>query len=258
MLKAQSVNFLFLLLLLLVVAFNYFVAVPWYVYLILGLVYLTITAVGSFNILLNYHVNALNYQPKPTGKQIALSFDDGPHADTTPQILDLLKHYGVKASFFCIGKHLEAQPAIAARIVAEGHIIANHTYHHANHFGFLNTKEVLQEINKTDEVIERLTKRKARLFRPPFGVTNPSIRKAVEQSGHWVIGWNNRSLDTVLKPHDKVVERVVSRLKAGDIVLLHDTIPQTIVVLEEILLFLQKNKYEAVSLDTLLKIKAYA
>src|SRR5690606_17833233 len=110
-------------------------------------------------------------------------FDDGPHPDFTPQILKLLRQHNAKATFFCIGKKVAQHPEIVKGIIAEGHIIGNHTYSHTKAFGFLSTKKVTDELQTTEETIERLTGLKTKLYRPAFGVTNPNISTAVKLLG---------------------------------------------------------------------------
>ena len=127
-------------------------------------------------------------------KKISLTFDDGPGIYTL-EILDLLKKYNVKATFFCIGKNIEMYPEIIKQIIDEGHLIGNHSYGHSPFFDFYNAKKIIEEIQKTDTLLEKLTSKKINFFRPPYGVTTPSIRRAIKITGHKVIGWNIRSLD---------------------------------------------------------------
>ena len=96
------------------------------------------------------------------------------------------------------------------------------------------------------------------LFRPPYGVTNPAISKAIKQTHHHVIGWNIRSLDTVKKNEQQILNRITKNIAPGSVILLHDTKEITVCVLEQLLLFLQKNGYQAVTIDTLFNIEAYA
>ncbi|HUH45613.1 MAG TPA: polysaccharide deacetylase family protein, partial [Arenibacter sp.] len=111
---------------------------------------------------------------------------------------------------------------------------------------------------RTRKAIQDLTGLDTHLYRPAFGVTNPNISKAVNQSGLQVIGWSIRSLDTTYRSKKSVLRRITRRLKQGDIILLHDTSAKTVEVLEQLLLFLQNNKIRSVTVDRLLDIKAYA
>ena len=98
-----------------------------YILSILVIFYLIATAYGSFQIRANYFVTSIHKGKK---KSIALTFDDGPHPENTPRILDILKDKGVKATFFVIGKNAEKYPDLLRRIDAEGHIVGNHSYSH--------------------------------------------------------------------------------------------------------------------------------
>lgn len=191
-----------------------------------------------------------------THKNIAITFDDGP-GENTLLILDLLKKHHAKAAFFCLGKNIEKHPDILKKIISEGHIVGNHSYSHSNLFDFYGRNRVISELKKTNDIIEKVTGLRTQLFRPPYGVTNPSIRKALEITKHKVIGWNIRSLDGIIKSEKKIYNRITKRVCPGGILLLHDTSLHTVKVLERLLLFLAENKYTVVSLEQLLKIKAY-
>ena len=171
--------------------------------------------------------------------KIHLTFDDGPHPIITPQILEILKIHNQKALFFCIGKNIEQYPEIVKQIVEQGHEMGNHSYSHSIGFDFSPSERVKIELEKTNNLIEQFTGKSNRLFRPPFGVTNPNIAKAVKQLGLKTIGWSIRSLDTVKSP--SVVRERLMNAKSGDIILFHDTIQHTPEILEEFLRFL-KNK----------------
>ena len=116
---------------------------------------------------------------------------------------------------------------------------------------------MIQELKDTDAIIEKLTGKKVQFFRPPYGVTNPSIRRALEVTKHKVIGWNIRSLDGIISNKKVILNRIVKRLSPGAIVLLHDTKPETVNVLEQFLLIAAQKKYEVVSIEQLLNLNAY-
>ncbi|WP_239985684.1 MULTISPECIES: polysaccharide deacetylase family protein [Arenibacter] len=189
---------------------------------------------------------------------VAITFDDGPHPDFTPKILELLQKYNAKASFFCVGQLVGQYGSVAKDIIERGHTIGNHTYTHSNGFGFLSTNKVLLELQKTNETIHELTGLNTKLYRPAFGVTNPNINRAVKKMNLETIGWSIRSLDTTKRSKKAILERVTSKLKKGDIILLHDTSEKTVEVLEQLLLFLHQNNMQSVSVDQLLDIEAYA
>lgn len=255
MLKFKIVNTIFLLLIVLLAIVKLFVSVPIFVFLLLFILWITITAIGSFNILWNYHLTAYHKNNSVSDKIVAITFDDGPHPVYTLSVLKLLKKFNAKATFFCVGKEVEKYPDIVKKIIGQGHLIGNHTYSHSNTFGFMNAHQIINEINTTDKIINAVTLKKPLLFRPPFGVTNPSIAKAIQKTKHQVIGWSVRSLDTVLKTDKKIVNRIVKKLKTGDIILLHDTSEKTVIALEQLLLILQQEHYKIVTVDVLLNGK---
>ncbi|GGG47605.1 polysaccharide deacetylase family protein [Epilithonimonas arachidiradicis] len=205
---------------------------------------------GSFDIQLKYFINSIT-QKRTKIKEVALTFDDGP-TEFTPKFLDILKKNNVKATFFCIGKQIEKFPETFQRIIAEGHIIGNHTYSHSNNTGFLSSPKMIEEIEKCDEVISKIGNIKTDLYRPPFGVTNPNIAKAISKTQKKSIGWNVRSLDTVMDNEKKIYNRIIKNLKPGSIILLHDTSEKTYLVLVELLLFLKRENYSTFTVDSMI------
>jgi peptidoglycan/xylan/chitin deacetylase (PgdA/CDA1 family) len=220
------------------------------------LIWLGINAFGSARISSNYHVKAFCSNPLETQKKIALTFDDGP-TELTLEVLALLKKYNAKATFFCIGKNIEKHPEIIKQIIEEGHLVGNHSYSHSKFFDFYNADKITDELQKTDELLEKFTKKKINFFRPPYGVTTPSIKRALNITGHKTIGWNIRSLDGGTKNQDLIFNRLIKHISPGGIVLLHDTGKHSVLVLEQFLQFLQQNSYEVISIEELLNLKAY-
>jgi peptidoglycan/xylan/chitin deacetylase (PgdA/CDA1 family) len=255
MLNYHKTNFLFLAILSVLVTLSFFVSINWWWFLMILGFRFVILVVGSFFISLNFHLKAYCNNPLETDKKIALTFDDGPN-EITLSILEILEKYNVKAAFFCIGKNIEKHPEILKQIVEKGHTVGNHSYSHSNFFDFYRKNRVIGEILKTDSLIESVSGKKVQLFRPPYGVTNPSIRKALEVTKHKVIGWNIRSLDGVLKDEKIIFARIKNRIVPGGIVLLHDA-PHTVTILERLMLHLESIEYKVVSIEELLKIKAY-
>ncbi|MEC3906102.1 polysaccharide deacetylase family protein [Tamlana sp. 2201CG12-4] len=237
---------------------DYYFNVPAATYFIIAIIWLIITTIGSFNITWNYHVKAYNSNTTIKEKRVAITFDDGPNNKFTPQILELLKTYNAKATFFCTGKQIEQHPNILKNIANDGHTIGNHSYAHSPYFDFYGKQKVITEIEKTNNLIESSVGKKSTLFRPPYGVTNPSISKAVKDTKHHVIGWNIRSLDTVKNSDQKILNRIIRRLSPGAVILLHDSKEITVSVLEQLLLFLQQNGYQSTTIDALFNIEAYA
>ncbi len=206
----------------------------------------------------NYHLYSLHSNPEIKNNEVAITFDDGPHPEFTPKALRLLSKYHAKATFFCIGQNIEKNPNLIEEIIAQGHTIGNHTFSHNNNFGFLSTDQVIEELQQTNAVANKITKRKMNLYRPAFGVTNPNIKRAVKVTGMQTIGWSIRSLDTTKRSEASVLKRITKNISKGDIILLHDTSVKTIAVLEQLLLFLQTNNLQSVTVDQLFKFDAYA
>ena len=256
MITHKKISLFFIFLLLLLILLNFYIAINWIWFLGIILIWLGINAVNSSRISSNYHVKAFCNNPSETEKKIALTFDDGP-SEFTLEVLELLKKYNAKATFFCIGKNVEAHPEIIKQIIAEGHLVGNHSYNHSHFFDFYNAKRITEELQKTDLLLEKYTLKKINFFRPPYGVTTPSIRRALKLTGHKVIGWNIRSLDGGTKNQDLILNRIIKRVSPGGIVLLHDTGLHSVLVLEQFLQFLQQNQYEVISVEELLNLKAY-
>ena len=258
MLRFKSINILVLVTLAALIVANFFVLVPRSYYIVLFVFWFCITLLGSTLIQWNYHLTSLNSNNTIKDNVVAITFDDGPNPEFTPMVLALLNKFKMKATFFCIGRNVEANSSLCQQIISEGHIIGNHTYSHANSFGFFSTKRVVAELEKTNKIIKERTGLNLKLYRPAFGVTNPKIKKALKITGLHSIGWNKRSLDTTPLSEKKVFSRLTHNLKKGDIILLHDSSSKTLRVLEQLLLFLQANKLESVTVDQLLEIKPYA
>lgn len=234
-------------------AFIYAFQGSFWVYLACFMAFSAVVVWGSFAIELNYFVNSITHK-RTRIKEVALTFDDGP-TEFTPKFLDLLKEHQVKATFFCIGKQIEKYPETFRRIIVEGHTIGNHTLSHANSTGFLSTKKMIAEIENCDKVIKNIGNIETPLYRPPFGVTNPNIAKAIKKTHKISIGWNVRSLDTIIDDEKKIYRRITKGLKKGSIILLHDTSEKTYRVLADLLVFLKDQKYSTFTVDSITNSK---
>lgn len=191
-------------------------------------------------------------------KVVTLTFDDGPDELMTPKVLDVLKRYDIKAVFFLIGEKVDKNPDIVRRIVEEGHIVANHTYSHSGLFPLSGKGKVMQELQKCGESIKNAIGRYPLLFRPPFGVTNPIIGRAVNAQGLKTIGWSIRSLDTVDgKTRTEILCKVEAKLHPGAIILLHDRCAKSDELLESIIESALNRNYSFIPLDKMLKIDVY-
>jgi peptidoglycan/xylan/chitin deacetylase (PgdA/CDA1 family) len=191
-----------------------------------------------------------------TKKQVALTFDDGPDANSTPQLLDLLRAEKIPATFFCIGKNVEANPGLAARARDEGHLVENHSFAHSNFTNFYGREKLKVELLRAQLAIEKVTGVAPKLFRPPVGLSNPNTFRVAQDLNLQVIGWNIRSLDTVIADPQKIVARIRRGLRSGAVILLHDgKIPaeKLLATVKSLLDELRKLDYQVVRLDELLK-----
>lgn len=151
---------------------------------------------------------------------IALTFDDGPDLKYTPKILDTLKKYRVKATFFVIGTQIQKYPATFRRIIREGHEIASHGYQHIK-ISELPPAKVQWQLQRNSEIIFKNGGPKQLLFRPPYGALDPSAVQAIGKKGYRIILWTIDSLDWRGLKKNQVVKNVVPFMKKGYIVLQH-------------------------------------
>ncbi|WP_227874393.1 polysaccharide deacetylase family protein [Tumebacillus algifaecis] len=192
-------------------------------------------------------------------KVIALTFDDGPDPRYTPQILEILKKYHAKATFFVVGSRVEKFPEIAKREVKEGHELANHTYGHPT-MTKISAESLREEIDKAEAVVTTVTGTKPSTFRPPGGVYNDTVVNTAKTAGYLVVmwSWNQDTRDWSNPGVDKIVDRVLSNVHNGGIVLFHDMggdRSQTVSALEKIMPELVKKGYRFLTVSELLQIK---
>ncbi|MBL4653100.1 MAG: polysaccharide deacetylase family protein [Flavobacteriales bacterium] len=218
--------------------------------------YFLMVGLGSYKIGMKFYIDSICDVPNSENK-VAITFDDGPNIEFTPRVLNLLDEHNAKATFFCIGTTIEKHPEMLKEIDKRGHTVGNHSYSHDIKFDMSSVKDVKQDLQKTEALIETQIGKKTLLFRPPFGVTNPKIAKAVKQLKLQSIGWNIRTLDTTKDSEDKIFDRTTN-IKAGDIVLLHDTSDKSVKVLARLLKLLGEKGLHSVTIDELTNIKGYA
>lgn len=257
MLTYRNINIIFLLILLLLVALRLTSGISsWYGIPIVA-AYLVIVSYGSYNISSNFFIPVI-CEANISEKKIALTFDDGPAGDFTPEVLEVLKKYNVKAAFFCIGNRIHSNQEIIHSMAEEGHIIGNHSYSHHYLFDFFTKEKMLRDLSKMDEALKNAQGKKPLFFRPPYGVTTPAMKSVMKLGNYTAIGWNIRSLDTVIKNEEKLFKRVSSSLKPGAIILFHDTSKTTINILPRFIEYSISKGYTFERLDTLLNKPAYA
>jgi peptidoglycan/xylan/chitin deacetylase (PgdA/CDA1 family) len=151
-----------------------------------------------------------------------LTLDDGPDPRVTPLVLDVLDRWQARATFFCIGRRVAAEPDLAAEMVRRGHRVENHTWSHPALFSCYLPAGQRREIERAQEAIERTTGRAPEWFRPPAGIRNPLLDRELTAVGLRLASWTRRGFDTVDSDPGRVCSRLLDRLAAGDVLLLHD------------------------------------
>ncbi|PZG13278.1 polysaccharide deacetylase family protein [Nonomuraea aridisoli] len=186
-------------------------------------------------------------------KCLALTFDDGP-GEYTPTLLKTLKKAGAKATFFLVGERVEKRPKVAKQILAQGHAIGNHTYSHAALPALLDY-EILDELKVNQEVIEKATGVRPKMYRPPYGQTDERVLRVADQVDLPEILWTGTTLDWSLRDTKKIKAVVLKLAQRDGVILMHDVVPQTVQVMPEILKELKKQGYHMVTVPTLMRAK---
>ena len=187
-------------------------------------------------------------------KYIALTFDDGPHPQYTSRLLALLKQNHVKATFFVVGEMVERYPQLLKQIAAGGHTIGNHTFHHLN-LTKISKADAALEIQACNEAVKRVTGRTPYLFRPPGGDYNHQIAEISEAEKMTMVLWSDDPGDFA-KPGSKVIAtRLLTKVRGGAIILLHDGIQQTLDLLPFVIDTLRSEGYQFVTVDQLINLE---
>lgn len=192
-------------------------------------------------------------------KVIALTFDDGPDEVFTPQVLDILKKYNVKATFFLIGEKVPYNKKIVKREKEEGHEIGNHTFTHIN-ASKKTYEEIEEEITKTQEAIKDVTGEYPTLFRPPYRALSRDLCKIVKEKNMNIVLWSNIDVRDWSNPGvNNMVNTIESKVENGNIIILHDynTVrnnkSQTIQTLEIVIPKLKEQGYKFVTISELME-----
>lgn len=218
--------------------------------------YFGVSFVMAFLACSNFH-HPVICQGKSKDKVISITFDDGPDAVNTPQILQVLKKLDVKAAFFCIGKKLKGNETLITEMIRDGHVIGNHSYSHSWWFDFLLSGKIRKDLEETDKFIQTITGKTPAFFRPPYGVINPMVSNALKGQ-HWItVCWNIRSFDTMKQDHEKISGRILRQLQPGSILLLHDHSPYSASHLESLILRIKNMGYRFIPLPENLDKSAY-
>ena len=189
-------------------------------------------------------------------KQIALTFDDGPHPTLTPRILEILAKYNVHATFFMVGQNVLHYPDAARAVIEAGHEVGNHTFSHP-HIADLNEKAIFEEIGKCEDALEELCEYRPHILRTPQGALTPSLEHCLLDDDYILVLWSLDTRDWEHKSTASVVQAVLDRVQPGDIILMHDFIghnSKTPEALEKIIPILLSQGYEFVTVSELLGV----
>ena len=206
---------------------------------------------------LSLHVSAALYcEADIEDKRIALTFDDGPHRQYTAQILDILKKYNIKATFFTVGTNVEKFPELIEREINEGHEVANHTYSH-KHMAELGESEFVAEILGWEDALNGHHEYTSELFRPPEGILTDKECEVIKTLGYDIVLWSVDTRDWAHNSVENIVNTVTANVQNGSIVLFHDFVSggstPTPEALEQIIPVLKEKGYEFVTVSELIK-----
>jgi peptidoglycan-N-acetylglucosamine deacetylase len=193
-------------------------------------------------------------------QDVALTFDDGPNATSTPAVLDALLEAGVHATFFVIGQKAEQHPELLRRIVEEGHDVGLHSYQHERLYVFKTPRRVAEDIRRCQKLIEDICGKRPTLFRPPVGLMSPRVAAGVKTTGVTTVGWSARTHDGVAHTtREQWMKRALDGLDPGGILLLHDAAerdnftPTSVGAIPELLREIRERGYSVVPLARLIE-----
>lgn len=191
-----------------------------------------------------------------TRKNITLTFDDAPDEVNTAKLLDILKENSVKASFFMIGENMRGSNiALVKRAYDEGHLVLSHSFSHPR-MTDLNATDMGVQLDRTSRRIEEITGKYPLLFRPPYGAINPLVVDVTNEHAMTTILWSMDSLDWGIDDPKPIIQIVSSKIQSGDIIMMHCN-SSSVGALTQIIKNLKEQGYTFMSLDEMLKIKAY-
>lgn len=190
------------------------------IFLLITMNILKISAISSANNDTDadiYHKKANAY------KKIALTFDDGPHPRYTPQILEILSQYNIKATFFTVGINAKNYPDTLEKVILAGHEVENHTYTHP-HVNRVDFETLKREVEHCESEIFEHTDYKTKLFRPPEGMIDDEIIAMIKSLDYKIVLWDIDTKDWAHTAPQIIAENVIKNIKSGDIILMHDYI----------------------------------
>lgn len=190
-------------------------------------------------------------QAEKNKKVVALTFDDGPDGNTTPQALDILAKYKIKATFFVQGKNIAGNEAILKRMQAEGHEVGNHSWNHPV-LTKLSLEDAKKQITDTEDAIKNVLGKSSKLMRPPYGAISDDIRNSLDLS---FILWDVDSLDWKSKNEAAIFTEIQHQTSDGSIILLHDIHQPSVNSLPKVIEYLQEQGYSFVTVSELLNTR---
>ena len=194
------------------------------------------------------------YCKKNSQMKIALTFDDGPHPVYTGEILDILKEYGVRATFFVVGENVERYPELVIREIAEGHEVGNHTHSH-KHLSKTPSAEIIREIEACERIIyQQCGEYRTKLFRPPEGVLPSAVHDYARDADYTVVLWSVDTYDWAHNPINEIMKNIKRNTEPGDIILMHDSVKDSLTptALRQVIPYLLDQGYSFVTVSELL------
>lgn len=192
------------------------------------------------------------------GKRVALTFDDGPDADVTPQVLNILNEYQVPATFFVTGNQVNKYRSLTKRIYDQGYLVESHAYSHQE-LSRMSRPDIAKELKATDQAIKVVIEVYPGLIRPPFGDVNEDVLNAVKDNEQRVIMWSIDTLDWSQQEPQHIADNVLNNVRPGEIILMHSRKGQeaTVQALPTIIRGLREQGYEIVNVADLIGVQAY-
>ena len=206
--------------------------------------------------------------PSAPYKPIALTFDDGPYGSPTERILEDLRHEHIHATFFLIGKNALKSPNEVKEILADGHVIGNHSFDHSHELATMASSSLIENTDRAESAIAGIAGVHPLLYRPPYGSVSPSMLHTIKSLGYVVSMWtvDPRDWDASNTSSEMIIDKILARVQPGSIILLHDgrdtqiNYPRenTVNALQYLIEELKKRGYTFVTMDKLLHVDAYA
>lgn len=195
------------------------------------------------------------YRHNNSSKRIALTFDDGPHYKYTAEILDILKEYDAKATFFVVGELAERYPELILRELSEGHELGNHTWSHPK-MAKLSDAELKNELLRTERLLNEIADYRPKLFRPPEGSFKQNVERIALENDYTLILWTVDTRDWAHTPIDQIVSMVETETETGSIILCHDFIGRDSPTPEALRTFIPALKAKGYSFVTISELLA--